>query len=207
MGIEKQKMKQKEENVLQKNKKTERKMKTLQKQMSQFFQIIRWKKKITREEIKHKEKKQDEIKQKDVKTRRDLSDSCRFWSRFFSFSQKTTIFPDLRFGTLFFKGKICKHNVHCFRMFFLKELWKSNSMNWKNKEANWQIESPLLSSSTKSLWVTTIQSSSKCPTWLGRRTGTTIRRGRSAKSLERSAPTLAMFWNGNRLTERRWRCG
>ena len=51
MGIEKQKMKQKEENILnkvvkrkkgnnKKNKKTKRKMKTLQKQMSWFFQRI-----------------------------------------------------------------------------------------------------------------------------------------------------------------------
>ena len=35
-----------------------------------------------------------------------------------------------------------------------KKLVESNSMTWKKKQANWQMESPRLSSSTKSTWVT-----------------------------------------------------
>ena len=36
-------------------------------------------------------------------------------------------------------------------------LWKDSSMTWKRKQANWRIESPRLSSSTESTWVTAIQ--------------------------------------------------
>ena len=73
------------------------------------------------------------------------------------------------------QGRSCKKN---------KNLWKSNSMTWKSKQAKWQIKSPRLSSTTKSTWRTTMKGSSTCPTWLGRRTGTTIRKERICQITE-----------------------
>ena len=51
-------------------------------------------------------------------------------------------------------------------------------MTWKSEQANWQIESPRLSSTPKSTWRITMKGSSFCPTRLGRRTNTTIRKER-----------------------------
>ena len=76
-----------------------------------------------------------------------------------------------------------------------KNLWKDNSMTWKRKQANWKIESPRLSSSTKSTWVTAREGSSVFRTWLGRRTNPTILKNEFAKSQGRRGCTLAMFWN------------
>ena len=58
-------------------------------------------------------------------------------------------------------------------------------MTWKRKQANWQLESPRLSPSTKSTWVTTIQGSSFKPTRLGRRTNPKIPEERICRSLVR----------------------
>ena len=88
-----------------------------------------------------------------------------------------------------------------------KILWKGNSTTFKGKQANWQIESPRLSSSAKSTWVTAIQGSSLYPTRLGRWTSPTFLKERICSSLERGGCTLAIFWNGNWLTERRWGVG
>ena len=72
-------------------------------------------------------------------------------------------------------------------------------MTWKKKQANWKIESPRLSSSTKSTWSTTMQQG------LGEEQVQRYFKKEFAKSLARGGCTLAMFWNRNRLSERRWR--
>ena len=76
-------------------------------------------------------------------------------------------------------------------------------MTWKRKQANWKIESPQLSSSTKSTWATTIQGSYLFCTWPGRRISPTILKRRICQT----TGTLATFWNGNWFTERRWGVG
>ena len=80
-------------------------------------------------------------------------------------------------------------------------------MTWKRKQANWQIESPRLSSSTKSTWVTTIQGSSLCPTWLGRRIGTTIRKERICQitGARWMHPCSVLEWN--KIHWKRMKCG
>ena len=65
-----------------------------------------------------------------------------------------------------------------------KNLRKGNSMTWKSKQAKWQIESPRLSSTTKSTWRTTMKGSSLCPTKLGRRTSQTILKERICQITE-----------------------
>ena len=173
------------------------------------------KEKITREEIRHKEKKQEEIKKEDVKTRWDqkrkwnfwtswnVSDPCKLWSNIFSFDQQQiSIFLISVLALSYLMEKLQKNNVNCFGI-FSEKMWKGNSMNWKSKEANWQIESPRLSSSTKSTWRTTMKGSSFCPTTLGRRTGTTIRKERICQIAGRGECTLAVFWDGTRFTEKR----
>ena len=50
------------------------------------------------------------------------------------------------------QGRSCQKN---------KNLWKGNSMTWKSKQAKWQIESPPLSSTTKSTWTCVQQSVAK----------------------------------------------
>ena len=72
-------------------------------------------------------------------------------------------------------------------------------MTWKKKQANWKIESPRLSSSTKSTWRTTMRQG------LGEEPVQRYFKKEFAKSLARGGCTLAMFWNRNRLSERRWR--
>ena len=78
-------------------------------------------------------------------------------------------------------------------------MWKDNSMTWKKKQANWKIESPRLSSSTKSTWRTTMRQG------LGEEPVQRYFKKEFAKSLARGGCTLAMFWNRNRLSERWWR--
>ena len=85
-----------------------------------------------------------------------------------------------------------------------KELRKDNWMTWKRKQANWKIESPRLSSSTKSTWVTAIEGSSVFRTWLGRRTNPTILKKRICQITRATwmHPCNVLEWN--RFTERRW---
>ena len=69
-------------------------------------------------------------------------------------------------------------------------------MTWKTKQANWKIESPRLSSSTKSTWATTIQGSYLFCTWPGRRISPTILKGRicqiTARDLDAPLQCLGM---------------
>ena len=93
-----------------------------------------------------------------------------------------------------------------------QKLEKNNSMTWKRKQANWKIESPRLSSSTKSTWATTIQGSYLFCTWPGRRISPTILKGRicqiTARDLDAPLQCLGMeidsLKEDEEWVEKRW---
>ena len=114
------------------------------------------------------------------------------------------------------QGRSCQKN---------KNLLKGNSMTWKSKQAKWQIESPRLSSTTKSTWKTTMKDSSLCPTKLGRKTSQTILKERIFQITEakwmhpcnvlewdkihwkRMRSGLERWWSVGLMEQHRWKNG
>ena len=93
-----------------------------------------------------------------------------------------------------------------------KQLEKDNSTPSNKKQTNWQMESPRLSSSTKSTWATTIQGSYLFCTWPGRRISPTILKGRicqiTARDLDAPLQCLGMeidsLKEDEEWVEKRW---
>ena len=103
-------------------------------------------------------------------------ESCQF-SIFFFLKKKGFLFC---FSIRGFKGLCWRSEVVPEK----QKLWKGNSMNWKRKQANWQIDEHMSN-------------------YHERR----VQQSLGEEFKERSCHTCTKFRSGNRLTERRWVVG